>query len=101
MDNGILVCLDGKTGTEVYRKRLGARTNSSPVASGGPIYLSDIEGNTYVVRSGRHFELSGDEQSRRTNQGFAGDAGKNSSTEPTRTSTRLRNKQVPGGPGGE
>ena len=24
LDNGILVCLDGKTGEEVYRKRLGA-----------------------------------------------------------------------------
>jgi outer membrane protein assembly factor BamB len=57
MDNGILVCLDGKTGMEVYRKRLGAATNSSPVASGGRIYLSDIDGNTYVVRAGRDFEL--------------------------------------------
>jgi outer membrane protein assembly factor BamB len=57
MDNGILVCLDGKTGKDVYRKRLGAPSNSSPIASGGRIYLSDIEGNTYVVSAGRNFQL--------------------------------------------
>jgi outer membrane protein assembly factor BamB len=57
MDNGILVCLDGKTGQEVYRKRLGAPSNSSPVAGGGRVYLSDTEGNTYVVRAGKQFEL--------------------------------------------
>jgi outer membrane protein assembly factor BamB len=57
MDNGILVCLDGRSGKEVYRKRLGAASNSSPVAGGGRIYLSDNEGNTYVVKAGRDFEL--------------------------------------------
>jgi outer membrane protein assembly factor BamB len=57
MDNGILICLDGMTGKEVYRKRLGAASNSSPVAGGGRIYLSDNEGSTYVVKAGREFEL--------------------------------------------
>ena len=57
MDNGILVCLDGATGKEVYRTRLGGPSNSSPIAGGGRIYLSDNEGNTYVVKAGRLFEL--------------------------------------------
>ena len=57
MDNGVLVCLDGKTGKEVYRKRLAAECNSSPIASGGRIYLSDTEGTTFVVKAGREFEL--------------------------------------------
>jgi outer membrane protein assembly factor BamB len=57
MDNGFLVCLDGKTGQEVYRKRLGAPSNSSPVAGAGRVYLSDTEGKTYVVRAGKQFEL--------------------------------------------
>jgi outer membrane protein assembly factor BamB len=39
MDNGLLVCLDGKTGDELYRERLGAACNSSPIASDGHIYL--------------------------------------------------------------
>jgi outer membrane protein assembly factor BamB len=57
MDNGVLVCLDGKTGEELYRERLGAACNSSPIASDGHVYLSDNEGKTFVVRAGRGFKL--------------------------------------------
>ncbi len=57
MDNGVLTCLDGKTGVEVYRKRLGGACNSSPVAANGRIYLSNNDGETFVIRAGREFEL--------------------------------------------
>jgi outer membrane protein assembly factor BamB len=57
MDNGVLVCLDGKTGEEVYRQRLGAACNSSPIASDGHIYLSDNDGKTFVIQAGRKFKL--------------------------------------------
>ena len=57
MDNGVLVCLDGKTGDELYRERLGAACNSSPVASDGRIFLSDNDGKTFVVKAGREFKL--------------------------------------------
>jgi outer membrane protein assembly factor BamB len=57
MDNGVLVCLDGKTGKELYRERLGGACNSSPVASDGHVYLSDIDGKTFVVEAGEHFKL--------------------------------------------
>jgi outer membrane protein assembly factor BamB len=57
MDNGVLACLDGKTGEEVYRVRVGGACNSSPIASGGYVYLSDNDGITYVVKAGRKFEL--------------------------------------------
>jgi outer membrane protein assembly factor BamB len=54
----VLVCIDGKTGKEVYRKRLGGSDcNSSPIASDGQIYLSDNEGTTFVVKAGPEFEL--------------------------------------------
>lgn len=59
MDNGVLVCLDGKTGVEHYRERLGGACNSSPVASDGLLYLSDNDGKTYVVKAGRDFTLLG------------------------------------------
>src|SRR5262245_26883114 len=59
MDNGVLACLDGKTGKEHYRRRLGAACNSSPVASGGHVYLSDNGGTTYVVEAGTEFRLVG------------------------------------------
>jgi outer membrane protein assembly factor BamB len=57
MDSGVLVCLDGKTGKEHYRERVGAACNSSPIASDGRIYLSDNDGKTYVVKAGKEFEL--------------------------------------------
>ena len=57
MDNGVLVCLDGKTGKEVYRQRLGGACNSSPIAANGRIYFSDNDGTTFVVKAGREFEL--------------------------------------------
>ena len=57
MDNGVLVCLDGKAGEELYRARLGAAANSSPFASDGHIYLSDNDGKTFVVKAGRAFKL--------------------------------------------
>jgi outer membrane protein assembly factor BamB len=57
MDGGVLVCLDGKTGEELYRRRLGAACNSSPVASDGRVFVSDNAGKTYVVRAGREFQL--------------------------------------------
>lgn len=57
MDNGVLVCLDGKTGKEHYRERLGGDCNSSPVASDGRIYLSNNDGTTFVVKAGKEFTL--------------------------------------------
>lgn len=57
MDNGVLVCLDGKTGEELYRARLGGACNSSPVASNGHVYLSNNDGDTFVVKAGREYEL--------------------------------------------
>lgn len=57
MDNGVLVCFDGKTGREHYRQRLGGDCNSSPVASDGRIYLSNNDGQTFVVKAGTKFEL--------------------------------------------
>jgi outer membrane protein assembly factor BamB len=57
MDNGVLACLDGKTGAEQYRERLGGNCNSSPIASDGKIYLSNNDGKTFVVRAGTKFEV--------------------------------------------
>ncbi|MFM7111885.1 MAG: PQQ-binding-like beta-propeller repeat protein, partial [Planctomycetota bacterium] len=57
MDNGVLVCLNGSTGEEVYRERLASAGNSSPVASDGRIYVSDNEGKTHVIQAGRSFKV--------------------------------------------
>lgn len=57
MDNGVLACLDARTGQEHYRERLGGECNSSPVASDGRIYLSNNDGVTFVVKAGKEFRL--------------------------------------------
>lgn len=57
MDNGVLRCLDGATGKELYRERLGGDCNSSPIASDGRIYVSNNDGKTFVVAAGREFNL--------------------------------------------
>jgi outer membrane protein assembly factor BamB len=57
MDNGVLVSLDGKTGKEIYRHRLGGTCNSSPIASEGRLYFSNNEGTTFVVKAGPEFQL--------------------------------------------
>lgn len=57
MDNGFAVCLDGKTGDEIYRERIGAACNSSPIASEGKIYFSNNDGQTIVVKAGPKFEV--------------------------------------------
>jgi outer membrane protein assembly factor BamB len=57
MDNGILMCLDGNTGAEQYRERLGGNCNSTPIASDERIYVSNNDGRTFVVKAGTEFEL--------------------------------------------
>lgn len=56
MDTGVLACLDGKTGDELYRERLGTNANSSPIGSDGHVFLSDIDGQTFVIQAGREFK---------------------------------------------
>jgi outer membrane protein assembly factor BamB len=57
----ILMCLDARTGKEVYKERLrGARSfTASPWAHGGKIYFLDEDGRTFVVAAGPKFELLG------------------------------------------
>ena len=56
-ENGILLCLDGQTGEELYAKRLhAARYRASPVYAGGNVYLTARDGVVTVVKAGRAFE---------------------------------------------
>jgi outer membrane protein assembly factor BamB len=57
MDNGVLSCIDGQSGAEYYRHRLGGECNSSPIANNGRIYVSNNQGQTFVIRAGKDFEL--------------------------------------------
>ena len=66
LENDILVCWDGKTGQDHYRRRLGGNFNSSPIATDRHIFVSNNVGKTVVVRSNTNFALFivGNERSR-------------------------------------
>jgi len=57
----VLMCLDARTGEEVYKERLkGAHSfTSSPWACDGKLYCLDEDGQTFVVKAGPRFELLG------------------------------------------
>ncbi|MEE2885854.1 MAG: PQQ-binding-like beta-propeller repeat protein [Planctomycetota bacterium] len=57
-NNGILSCLDAKTGKVRYEgERLGIRSvYSSPVAAAGRVYITGREGTTKVVEAGDTFK---------------------------------------------
>jgi len=58
-DNGVMWCLDAKTGTEVYaNQRIKSGTYSgSPVLADGKIYVTNEDGVTSVVAAGPKFEV--------------------------------------------
>jgi outer membrane protein assembly factor BamB len=60
-DNGILSAYDPKTGERIYQQRVagGAGFSASPVAANGRLYLSSEDGDVYVVKAGRTYELIG------------------------------------------
>lgn len=56
-ENGILRCVDAKTGQEYYSERCYSdRYRASPVYADGHVYVSSRKGVTTVVKAGRKFE---------------------------------------------
>jgi outer membrane protein assembly factor BamB len=58
--NGVLLAFDAKSGERRYQQRLGGGTSAftaSPVAADGKIYILNEEGDVFVVKAGRAFEL--------------------------------------------
>jgi hypothetical protein len=58
-DNGVMYCLDAKTGKEIYgRQRLRPGTYSgSFVLADGKLYITNEDGVTSVVKAGPKFEI--------------------------------------------
>ena len=58
--NGVLLAFDARTGERLYQERVGAGTTAftaSPVAADDKIYITSEEGDVFVVRAGRVFQL--------------------------------------------
>jgi outer membrane protein assembly factor BamB len=57
-ENGILTCLDAKTGKQLYQERVySQRYRASPVYGDGKIYLTARDGTFSVIRAGSKYEL--------------------------------------------
>ena len=56
-NDGIVTCVDFRTGEQVWRKRLGGNFSASAIYAEGRIYFSSEEGVTTVIRPGDTFEL--------------------------------------------
>lgn len=57
--NGVLRCLNAKTGEKKYEQRLSpdAQIYASVVAADGKIYVPSLDGAVYVVKAGPEFQL--------------------------------------------
>ncbi len=60
-DRGFLSCYDARTGERVYeKKRLGSGAfTASPWAYGGKIFCLSEDGDTFLIRAGRDFQVLG------------------------------------------
>ena len=59
-NNGVLTTYDVTTGERVYQQRVaseGAAFSASPVVADGRLYLASEDGDVFVVKAGRTFEL--------------------------------------------
>jgi outer membrane protein assembly factor BamB len=56
-DNGVLSAYDAKTGENIYQQRLPTSFSASPVAANGKLYLSSEDGDVFVIKAGRQYEL--------------------------------------------
>lgn len=56
-DNGILSCLDAKTGTPHYQERCTGPISASILAADGKLFLQDEKGLGVVVKAGKTFQV--------------------------------------------
>jgi outer membrane protein assembly factor BamB len=57
-EDGVLTCLDAKSGERQYQERLhAARHRASPIYVGGHVFVPAFDGHVTVVKAGRKFEI--------------------------------------------
>ncbi|MDZ4684554.1 MAG: PQQ-binding-like beta-propeller repeat protein [Planctomycetaceae bacterium] len=66
-DNGIVTCLDAKTGEQHWQERVGGDCSASPLFADGRLYITNETGVTTVLAAGKtHQELAKNELPGRT-----------------------------------
>ena len=61
-DYGLAVCLEAKTGNQVWRERLKGKHSASPIYAGGLIYFFSEKNLTTVIAPGREFRVVAENQ---------------------------------------
>ena len=59
-NNGVISAFDAESGERIYQQRLGLGTTgftASTIAANGKLYFTSEDGDVYVVRAGREFEV--------------------------------------------
>jgi outer membrane protein assembly factor BamB len=56
-DKGVASCLDARSGTQLWTKRLGGNFSSSPVLADGRIYVGNRSGDVFVITPGKTGEV--------------------------------------------
>ncbi len=50
-DDGIAYCWNAEDGKQVWRERLGGKFSASPIVCNGRVYVSNLQGKTFVFKS--------------------------------------------------
>jgi len=56
-DNGLVSCVEARTGTLKWQERVSRQSSASPIYADGKIYLLDEQGSGYVIKPGPRLEL--------------------------------------------
>jgi outer membrane protein assembly factor BamB len=55
-NEGYAVCVEALTGEQVWSERIGGNFMASPIYADGRIYVTSMQGETTVLKTGRTFE---------------------------------------------
>jgi outer membrane protein assembly factor BamB len=61
-DDGYAICLEARTGTQVWRERLKGKHSASPIYGAGRIYFFSEKNLTTVIEPGREFKVLAENQ---------------------------------------
>lgn len=57
MDDSFVVCVEAKTGKEVWRGRLTGKFRACPIYADGKLFFFSLEGETTILEPGREFKV--------------------------------------------
>jgi outer membrane protein assembly factor BamB len=56
-DNGVVTCVEAKTGADVWTGRLNQTYSASPLSAGGRVYFFGEDGKATVIEAGRTYKV--------------------------------------------